>query len=119
MRQERRERRTAELIRQDKEKDEQMVAAAIERSRNLDTTIKGKYSVWRRDYELPNSDSTVKLMRDQIIMAKAYAAVAKSKDNVSLYDSLIKKLRQSQRVIGEAASDAELHPRYYGPLSVV
>ncbi|KAI4367355.1 hypothetical protein MLD38_023101 [Melastoma candidum] len=109
-RKERRERRTAELIRQDKEKDEQMVAAAIERSRNLDTTIKGKYSIWRRDYELPNSDSTVKLMRDQIIMAKAYAAIAKSTDKSSLYDALIKNARHNQRVIGEAISDAELHP---------
>lgn len=112
MRQERRERRTAELIRPDKERDNQMVDAAIERSKSLDTTIRGKYSIWRRDYENPNSDSTVKLMRDQIIMAKAYATIAKSKNDNVLYNSLMKHSRESQKVIGEAKSDADLGPRY-------
>ncbi|XP_030450322.2 probable galacturonosyltransferase 3 [Syzygium oleosum] len=109
MRQERRVLRTAELIQQGKEEDDQMVEAAIERSKNLDTTVKGKYSIWRRDYENPNSDSTLKLMRDQIIMAKAYATIAKSKNNTSLYSVLMKHSRESRQVIGEASSDAELH----------
>ncbi|KAF8013216.1 hypothetical protein BT93_I1171 [Corymbia citriodora subsp. variegata] len=109
MRQERRVLRTAELIQQGKEKDDQMVEAAIERSKNLDTTVKGKYSIWRRDYESPNSDSTLKLMRDQIIMAKAYATIAISKNNTSLYSALMKHSRESHQVIGEASSDAELH----------
>lgn len=111
MRQERRERRTAELIRPDKERDNQMVDAAIEHSKNLDTTFQGKYSIWRRDYESPNSDSTVKLMRDQIIMAKAYATIAKSKNDTVLYNSLMKQSRESRKVIGEANLDADLGPR--------
>lgn len=111
MRQERREQRTSELIQQDKQRDNRMVDAAIERSKSLDTTIRGKYSIWRRDYENPNSDSTVKLMRDQIIMAKAYATIAKSKNDSILYNSLVKHSRESQRVIGEASSDADLGPR--------
>lgn len=113
MRQERRVLRTVELIQQGKEEDDQMVEAAIERSKNLDTTtVKGKYSIWRRDYENPNSDSTLKLMRDQIIMAKAYATIAKSKNNTSLYSVLMNHSRESRQVIGEASSDAELHSRY-------
>lgn len=90
-----------------------MVAAAIERSKNFDTTIKGKYSIWRRDYENLNSDSTLKLIRDQIIMAKAYANIAKSNNESDLYDSLMAQSRRSQRAIGEASSDAELQPRYF------
>ncbi|XP_015882881.2 probable galacturonosyltransferase 3 [Ziziphus jujuba] len=109
MRQERKNLRTAELLSLDKEADNQMAAAAIERSNSLDTTIKGKYSIWRRDYENPNSDSTLKLMRDQIIMAKVYANIAKSKNESSLYNSLMTHSRRSQLVIGEASSDAELH----------
>lgn len=89
-----------------------MVDAAIERSKSLDTTVRGKYSIWRRDYENPKSDSTVKLMRDQIIMAKAYATIAKSKNDNVLYNSLMKHSRESQKVIGEANSDADLGPRY-------
>ncbi|KAL5562343.1 hypothetical protein UlMin_032090 [Ulmus minor] len=110
MRQERRKLRTAELLSQDKEADEQIAVAAIERSENFDTTIKGKYSIWRRDFENPNSDSTLKLIRDQIIMAKAYANIAKSKNDSSLFDTLMMHSRRSQLAIGEASSDAELQP---------
>lgn len=111
MRQQRKDLRTAELMQEDKERDSQMVEAAIERSQNADTTIKGKYSIWRRDYENPNSDSTLKLMRDQIIMLKAYATIAKFKNYTTLYDSLMKHARESQLVIREANSDTDLHPR--------
>jgi alpha-1,4-galacturonosyltransferase len=94
-------------------------AAAIERSEGLDTTVKGKYSIWRRDYDSPNSDSTLKLMRDQLLMAKAYANIAKSKNKTSLYNTLLKHSRESQCAIEEASSDAELHPRYCKSLSTV
>lgn len=111
LRRERRESRTAELIQQDKEIDNQMQEAAIKRALELDTTIKGRYSIWRKEYENPNSDSTVKLMRDQIIMARVYATIAKAKNNIMLYDSLMEHSRKSQLAIGEATSDSELHPR--------
>lgn len=111
LRRERRESRTAELIQQDKEIDNQMQEAAIKRALELDTTIKGRYSIWRKEYENPNSDSTVKLMRDQIIMARVYATIAKAKNNNMLYDSLMEHSRKSQLAIGEATSDSELHPR--------
>ncbi|KAL3624335.1 putative galacturonosyltransferase 3 [Castilleja foliolosa] len=110
LRRERRERRSADLIKQDKETDNQMQEAAIDRAAELDTTITGKYGIWRKEYENPNSDSTVKLMRDQIIMAKAYATIAKAKNETVLYDSLIQHSRESQLAIGEATTDAELHP---------
>lgn len=120
MRQERRDLRTAQLIQQNKETDYQMAAAAaVERSMSLDTTVKGKYSIWRRDYDSPNSDSTLKLMRDQIVMAKAYANIAKSKNESDLYNSLMQYSRESRHAIGEAISDAELHPRYFYSLSTI
>uniref|UniRef100_A0A2P2KMV9 Hexosyltransferase n=1 Tax=Rhizophora mucronata TaxID=61149 RepID=A0A2P2KMV9_RHIMU len=110
MRQKRKDIRIADLIKQDKEDENQTVLAAIKRSKNLDTTVQGKYSIWRRDFENLNSDSTLKLMRDQIIMAKAYANIAKSNNETTLYNSLMKHSRESQHAIGEANSDAELHP---------
>ncbi|XP_004501287.1 probable galacturonosyltransferase 3 isoform X2 [Cicer arietinum] len=108
MRLERRKARAAELIQKDKETDNHIVSAAIESSEGLDTTIKGKYSIWRREYENPNSDSTLKLMRDQIIMAKAYTNIAKSKNKTVLYKALVQHSRDSQLAIGDANSDAEL-----------
>ncbi|KAG5027742.1 hypothetical protein JHK87_011256 [Glycine soja] len=109
MRQDRRKARAAELTREDKENDDHIVSAAIEHTEGFDTTIKGKYGIWRREYENPNSDSTLKLMQDQIIMAKAYANIAKSKNKTVLYEALIKHSRDSQQAIGEASSDTELH----------
>lgn len=113
MRLERRKARAAELIQQDKETDNRIVSTAIEHSEGFDTTIKGKYSIWRREYENPNSDSTLKLMRDQIIMAKAYTNIAKSKNKTVLYKALVKHSRDSQQAIGDASSDAELHLGYF------
>ncbi|KAK9285791.1 hypothetical protein L1049_024992 [Liquidambar formosana] len=110
LREERKELRTAELLRLDKEAENQIEAAAIERSKELNTTARGKYSIWRREYDNPNSDSTLKLMRDQIIMAKAYGSIARSKNKLDLYDSLMKHIKESQRSIGEAMSDADLRP---------
>ena len=89
-----------------------MEKAAIERSEGLDTTVTGKYSIWRRDYENPTSGSTLKLMRDQVIMAKAYATIAKAKNDSDLYDSLMKCTKKSLIAIGEANSDAELQLGY-------
>ncbi|KAI9084353.1 hypothetical protein K1719_033695 [Acacia pycnantha] len=110
MRQERRKARAAQLILQEKETDSKTVAEAIERAEGFVTTVKGKFSIWRREYENPNSDSTLKLMRDQIIMAKAYTNIAKAKNKTILYNALIKHSRENQLAIGEASSDAELHP---------
>ncbi|KAG5248188.1 galacturonosyltransferase [Salix suchowensis] len=99
-RKDRRVLRTSVLIQQDiGAADNQTEANAFIWSKSLDTSSKGKYSIWRRDFDSPNSDSTLKLMRDQIIMAKAYANIAKSNNS-----------RESQLAIGEAMSDAELHP---------
>ncbi|XP_011040799.1 PREDICTED: probable galacturonosyltransferase 3 isoform X2 [Populus euphratica] len=110
-RKDRRALRTSVLIQQDKgAADSQAEATAFIWSKSLDTSIKGKYSIWRRDFDSPNSDSTLKLMRDQIIMAKAYANIAKSNNVTTLYNSLMKQSRESQLAIGEAMSDAELHP---------
>lgn len=113
MRQERRKARAAELIQQDKETDNHIISAAIERSEGFHTTVRGKYSIWRREYENPNSDSTLKLMRDQIIMAQAYTNIAKSMNKTVLYSVLVKHFRESQQAIGEANSDAELHLGYF------
>ncbi|KAM3695833.1 hypothetical protein ACJW31_07G164100 [Castanea mollissima] len=109
-RKERRDLRTAQLIQQDKETDNQMAQAAIERSRSLDTTVKRKYNIWRQDFVHPHSDSILKLMQDQMIMAKAYASIAKSKNESELYSALMAHSNASKIAIGEAHSDAELHP---------
>lgn len=109
LREKRREKRASELVKQDDEAIVKFENAAIERSKSVDSAVLGKYSIWRKENENENSDSTVRLMRDQIIMAKVYLSIAKMKKKGDLYQQLEAHLKQSQRALGEANADADLH----------
>ncbi|KAF6160337.1 hypothetical protein GIB67_019106 [Kingdonia uniflora] len=109
LREKRREKRATLLVRQDDEVIVKLESAAIERSKSVDSAVLGKYSLWRRDNENENSDSTVRLMRDQMIMARVYSSIAKEKNKVEVYQELSVRLKESQRALGEAITDADLH----------
>lgn len=108
LRQMRREKRTAELINMSEETELEIRATAIKRSKEFNSSAKGRYSIWRIEYQNPNTDSTLKLMKDQIVMAKTYASIARSMRKIDLYDSLFKHIRESQNAIGDAITDADL-----------
>ena len=65
----------ADLIHQDDEETMNIENAAITRSKVVDSTYMVKYNIWRRDYENDNADSTLRLIRDQIITALVYASI--------------------------------------------
>ncbi|XP_057820154.1 polygalacturonate 4-alpha-galacturonosyltransferase isoform X1 [Cryptomeria japonica] len=109
LRQQRREKRVADLIRQDEEETINLENSAITRSKAVDSAYLGKYSIWRREYENDNLDSTIKLIRDQILMARVYASIARSRNSVAIYDELMKRSKESRHVLGEARLDSELH----------
>ncbi|MQL73092.1 hypothetical protein Taro_005461 [Colocasia esculenta] len=109
-RQRRRRERTSALVAQDRDVENQLEEEAIARSRDLQNQFRVKYGVWRREYENVKPDATLKLMKDQIIMAKAYASIAHSKNDDVLYNSLMKHIKESQISIGEAESDIEMRP---------
>jgi alpha-1,4-galacturonosyltransferase len=98
-----------DLVHKDDEAHVKQENAAIERSKAVDSAVLGKYSIWRKENE--NSDSTVRLMRDQIIMARVYSALAKSKNKSDLYQKLQTRIKESQRAVGDASADAGLHHR--------
>lgn len=100
-----------ELLLQDDEALVKLENAAIERSKAVDSAVLGKYSIWRKENENENSDTTVRLMRDQMIMARVYIALAKSNNKNDIYQELQTKLKESQRTLGEATMDADLHHR--------
>ncbi|KAK7394862.1 hypothetical protein VNO78_15403 [Psophocarpus tetragonolobus] len=104
----RKEKRAAELIKRDDEVVVKLEDSAIEHSKSVDSAVLGKYNIWRKENENENADSTVRLMRDQIIMAKVYLSIAKMKNKLQLYEELQSQLKESQRALGEATSDAEL-----------
>ncbi|KAH9309429.1 hypothetical protein KI387_037340, partial [Taxus chinensis] len=109
LRQQRREKRSTELIRQDGEETINLENSAITRSKAVDSAYLGKYSIWRRENENDNVDSTIKLIRDQLLMARVYASIARSRNTLDIYDELMKRSKESQRVLGEARLDSELH----------
>ena len=111
LRDNRREKRAAELVQQDDEATVKLENAAIERSKAVDSAVLGKYNIWRKENENDNSDSTVRLMRDQIIMVKVYVSIAKLKNKLDLLRELQIRLKESQRTLGESTADADLPHR--------
>ncbi|KAJ1426803.1 Nucleotide-diphospho-sugar transferase [Sesbania bispinosa] len=104
----RKEKRATELVKQDDEVIVKLEDSAIERSKSVDSAVLGKYNIWRKENENENPDSTVRLMRDQIIMARVYLGIAKMKNKLQLYQELQSQLKESQRALGDATSDADL-----------
>ncbi|KAL6011946.1 hypothetical protein ACLOJK_002412 [Asimina triloba] len=107
----RREQRTNKLIHGDLDAENHMLEAAMEHSKQFNNNVNRKYSIWRKEYDNPSSDSTLKLMRDQIIMARVHQNIAQSRSDNSLIDSLKKHIKECRDAIGEANSDVELQPR--------
>lgn len=111
LREKRREKRAADLVKQDDETIMKLENAAIQRSRSVDSAVLGKYNIWRRENDNENADSTVRLMRDQNIMARVYISLAKMKNKLDLSRELQIRLKESQRALGEATTDADLSRR--------
>lgn len=108
LREKRREMRANELVQHNDDTILKLENAAIERSKSVDSAVLGKYSIWRRENENDNSDSNIRLMRDQVIMARVYTGIAKLKNKNDLVQELQARLKDSQRVLGESTSDADL-----------
>ncbi|XP_043721461.1 polygalacturonate 4-alpha-galacturonosyltransferase-like isoform X2 [Telopea speciosissima] len=108
LRENRREKRAAELVHQDDDAIVKLENTAIERSKAVDSSVLGKYSIWRRENENENLDSMIRLIRDQMITARVYASIAKIKNKLDLYQELLARLKESQRALGEANTDADL-----------
>lgn len=101
-----------EVVQQDDEALVKLENTGIERSKAVDSAVLGKYSIWRRENENEKADSRVRLMRDQMIMARIYSVLAKSRDKLDLYQELLARLNEIQRSLGEATADAELPKRW-------
>lgn len=112
LRLERHDKRLTALIQQDEEESRKLESEAIEKSKAVDNNITNKYSVWRRDPEYENPDSLVRLMRDQLIMARAYANIAQSQSDFELVRDLKVRIKEHTNAVGDANSDAELPSGY-------
>lgn len=104
------DRKAAEAVKRDDEVIVKLENAPIKRSNSVDSAVLGKYSVWRKESENVNADSTVRLMRDQLIMARAYISIANTKNRNELAQELQSRIKEEQRALGEATTDADLPP---------
>lgn len=111
MRERKREKRAADLVKQDDDAIVKLENAAIERSKSVDSAVLGKYSIWRKENENENSDSTVRLMRDQMIMARVYISIATMKNKTDLVRELQNRLKESHHALGDTNTDADLSHR--------
>ncbi|CAI9764819.1 unnamed protein product [Fraxinus pennsylvanica] len=109
LRENRREIRAADLVKLDDEVTVKLENASIERSKSVDSAVLGKYSIWRKENENENPDSTVRLMRDQMIMARVYISLSRIKHKTDLANELQNQIKESQRALGEATADSDLH----------
>lgn len=108
LREKRREKRASDLVKRDDDVTLKLENAAIERSKSVDSAVLGKYSIWRKENENENTDSNVRLMRDQVIMAKVYVSLATMKNKTDLAQELQNRLKESQRALGDATADSDL-----------
>ena len=53
----------------------------------------------------------MRLIRDQVIMARGYMAIAAQHNDGALVRDLKSQLKDSQKALGEASSDTELHAK--------
>ncbi|OAE33569.1 hypothetical protein AXG93_2139s1220 [Marchantia polymorpha subsp. ruderalis] len=105
----RHEKRLTELIRQDEDEDKKAENEAMERNKEVEVGVDGKFSIWKRE-DAENPDAMVRIMRDQLIMARAYAAIAESTNNGRLLRELKAKIKENIKLLGEANVDSELPP---------
>lgn len=109
LREKRREKRAADLMKQEDNVTLMLENAAIERSKSVDSAVLGKYSIWRKETDNENVDSTVRLMRDQIIMARVYFSIATMKNKTNMAHELQNRIKESRRALGDATTDNDLN----------
>ncbi|XP_076950326.1 polygalacturonate 4-alpha-galacturonosyltransferase-like [Bidens hawaiensis] len=110
LREQRREKRAADLLKQDDDVSIKLENAAIERSKSVDSAVLGKYSIWRKETDNENIDTTVRLIRDQMIMARVYISIASMKNKTDMVRELQTRVKESQRALGDATTDNDLNP---------
>lgn len=107
MRIERKEKRVTELTQLDEAAALSSEREAVERKKEIDDNVLNKYSIWRQENDM-ESDTLVRLIRDQLIMARVYASLAHSHNLIELQRELNFHIKESRHVLGEANVDADL-----------
>ncbi|XP_023640802.1 putative galacturonosyltransferase 2 isoform X1 [Capsella rubella] len=80
--------------------------AAIARSRSLHSPPLGNYTIWKNEYQIGNNfEDMLRLMQDQIIMARVYSGLARMTNNLALHEELETQL--AKIALEEESSDTD------------
>lgn len=102
------ENRVTELIQQDDEQSMILEAEAIRRAKEVEDGIAKSHSVWRTEEISANSDNIVRVMRDQLIMARAYTNIASLYNDARLVQDLKNRIKEIMRMLEDVTVDSEL-----------
>jgi len=83
------------------------------KSETSGTEVASSASTWKSDSDADNSDALVRLMRDQLIMARAYANIAQGQGHYDLVRDLKLRIKEHTNIVGDANLDAELPAGYF------
>jgi alpha-1,4-galacturonosyltransferase len=101
--------RLTELTKNDAAQSKKLEAAAISsRAKQVDNGSVGSFSVWRPQGLSTSSDTNVRIMRDQLIMARAYANMAMTHNDARLLRDLKYRIRENTKVLEDVTVDSQL-----------
>ncbi|CAK9859436.1 unnamed protein product [Sphagnum jensenii] len=83
-------------------------ADALQRTKKVENGILDKYSASQQNGRTQNRDSLIQLMRDQLIMAQAYAYIAQAKNHVRLFRDLQLHIKDYQKALADCNFDSQL-----------
>lgn len=102
------ESRVTELIQQDEEQSKKLEAEAIKRAKEVEGGIVRSHSVWRPEDISANPNNIVRVMRDQLIMARAYANIASIHNDARLVQDLKNHIKENVKLLEDVTMDSEL-----------
>lgn len=102
--------RLTELTKNDAAQSKKLEAAVISsRAKQVDNGSVGSFSVWRPQGLSTSSDTNVRIMRDQLIMARAYANMAMTHSDARLLLRDLKyRIRENTKVLEDVTVDSQL-----------
>jgi len=102
------ESRVSELLQQDENQSKILETEATRRAKEVENGILRSHSVWRIEEISTSSDNIVRVMRDQLIMARAYANMASIHSDTQLVQDLKINIKETARMLEDVTIDSEL-----------
>lgn len=91
---------------------QKLETAAMARSRSVDSAPLGNYTIWKNEYRRGKSfEDMLRLMQDQIIMARVYSGLAKFTNNLALHQEIETQLMKL--AWEEESTDIDQEQRYH------